>query len=158
MTSCCNILFVWLVATVAMLPSVMCVVGDDAMDEASSSITQRRSLEEISFQLRLDFDTSWRCIECEYGGNSGPSCREGDVLILDRCGSSERQRFIADGNRIMPLGSPELCITRRSDDIFLSECDDGDRRQLFYGLDRDDSFELYQGSAGVDDDGKSLYA
>lgn len=147
----------WRVATA----SILSTLATGAEGAASSATMTRRSLEEHSFRFRLDWNTGsgwvspfeW-CVECEYGGSSGPSCREGDMLILDRCGSSERQRFIFDRNRIMPLASPELCLTRDDNAIFLSECDDDNKRQRFYGLDSNDKFELYQGSGGSKDDGE----
>lgn len=78
------------------------------------------------------------------------------MLVIDKCGSSARQRFIMDGRRISPQGSPDLCLQRSDNNVRLRDCSSSVSRQQWYGVDENDAFELYQGSGGSDDDSESL--
>ena len=128
---------VWLigvVATALLLPLAVCSLEQD-----------------VSFQFRVHWDaeSSWEskflwCVEsCDAKGNA---------LEMRKCSKSPRQRFVVDDNhRIMPQGSPELCVTRASEHentdgaIRLMACRDNNSRQQWYGLlDNVGSFELYQ--------------
>lgn len=94
-------------------------------------------------------------MECEYhSGRAGPSCFEDDRLEIDRCGSSERQRFITskNGKKIMPQANPELCLTRNGDNVVLKPCAHSDPNQLWEGMLEDQEFQLYQGSITGDAD------
>lgn len=139
---------------------VWCLVAAMLLQQAVASTNLRhpaRSLQEdISFRLRLEKDSDW-CVECElHSSDSGSKCREGDMLVIDKCGSSARQRFIMDGRRISPQGSPDLCLQRSDNNVRLRDCSSSVSRQQWYGVDENDAFELYQGSGGSDDDSESL--
>jgi hypothetical protein len=140
---------------------VWCLVAAVLLQQATASglrhhARARTLQEDISFRLRLASDSDW-CVECEYhSSSSGSSCREGDMLVVDDCGSSPRQRFIMDGNRISPHGSPDLCLQRSDNNVRLRDCSSSVSRQQWYGVDENDEFELYTGSNGRDDDSESM--
>jgi len=116
-----------------------------------------------NFRLRLYWNRNyywqetrketWWCMQC-----SG-SCRDGDSIYVDWCGSSSRQQFTGIGDTIRPVSDTTLCLTStgNSEDrpIRLIKCDDGrDVRngmngggrsdQQIKGLKENEPFELQQ--------------
>jgi hypothetical protein len=163
---------------------VWCLVAAMLLQQAAALTNLRHAAralqEDISFRLQVEKDSDW-CVECElHSSSSGSRCREGDKLVIDKCGSSARQRFIMDGKRISPQvrpgnacfhsgmlyantlaswtlqGNPDLCLQRSGNDVRLRDCSSSVSRQRWYGVDKDDPFELFQGSGGSDDDSESL--
>jgi hypothetical protein len=148
-----------------LLPWVLAIEMLVVAVNAQEAATTNRSLQEFSFRLSLHWslDYYWNgdwCVECEFHSRSaGSTCREGDRLVIDKCGSGPRQRFLVDGKRISPQGSPNLCLTRShgSDgDIRLITCNDNGSHQIWHGLENNSEFQLYHGENGEDSNGESL--
>lgn len=128
----------------------------DGSGEAGTKSRQRaRKLEEFPFRLRMHgIETEDWCIECEYHDVSGSQCFEGDKLVIDKCGISQRQWFVYEEaepgiGRLRPQGSPNLCLTRDGHSMWLSMCNDDYDGQIFLGFDPVNPFELYpEGTEG----------
>jgi len=122
--------------------------------ELPKVLVRRRVNSGYSFRFRLNrcSGASWSddsggwCLECQYNGVSGSACSYGDKLVIDRCGSSSRQRFIYEESgegkgRFKPQGSQGLCVTREGFRLRLRDCN-GDEDQVFRGFHPDSTFEL----------------
>lgn len=89
-----------------------------------------------------------------YSECDGGSCRQGDTILIQRCGSSITQQFVASGLTIRPASDTSLCFTimgyssaRDTDGniittpIQLQDCN-GDFNQEFNGYQSNGQFEL----------------
>ena len=86
----------------------------------------------------------WYCMAC---GRSGRPCQPGDPVYVERCGSSNRQKWNQVGDTLRPLTNPNLCMTTTGYNAErpnrLYECKNGYKRQQFDGFDHAKPFELY---------------
>ena len=112
-----------------------------------SNVTGRHDTFFLTIYIYIHLLYITRCLGCEdHSDNSGSECFEEDMLVVNQCGSSQRQRFLYDQEiqekgRIMPYGSPNLCLTLEdNDDIRLQECSDDNENQIFGGFQPQDDF------------------
>ncbi|KAL7538188.1 hypothetical protein ACHAXR_008358 [Thalassiosira sp. AJA248-18] len=82
----------------------------------------------------------WWCMECRN------QCNSGDIIYIDHCDSSTRQRFTSVDDTIRPYNNPSLCLTTtgysEANPLRLKPCDDVRRDQKFAGFKENERFEL----------------
>jgi len=95
-----------------------------------------------------NFDRRW-CMECR-----DQKCDYGDKTYIHTCEQTISQRydfvFVNDSGAMIRLHGTNLCFERINMDIFLYDCDLGNRRQLWIGDFRRDRFEIKPLGRGSD--------
>lgn len=115
--------------------------------------TQQTSRIRLYWQRGYYWQESWRemwwCMQCR------GSCHPGDLIWIDRCGSSSRQQFTAIDETIRPTKNQNLCFTRTGmserEPLRLQPCNDDRMDQKFVGFKPSGRFEL-QPKGMTDDD------
>jgi hypothetical protein len=116
----------------------------DAVDEA---MDVHRELESV-FQLKMyweegycwqdEWDERKWCLQCQ-----GGSCGENDYLLIEKCSSSSKQKFIYQGGRLKPSTARDLCWERTGrNEHQLKKCSSSSE-QLINGITFSGTFEMH---------------
>jgi uncharacterized membrane protein YgcG len=117
-----------------------------AVDEAMDNYRELQSTSCFELKLYWQEGYCWQeewnerrwCLECQ-----GSGCNENDYLVIEKCSSSSKQKFVYEGGRLKPFTSQGLCWERTGRNARqLKKCSTSSK-QIINGITLDGIFEMH---------------